>query len=817
MAFTPGMSRSVEVQVQSSGVDAFNSAMGGVTDSLIGIKPAVGIASGALAALAGGALVAAIDKAREFEDAMVEVRKVTAEGVGKQLRDDVMDMAESIPLARDELAAITADAARFGVQGEENIRKFAETAAQMATATNLSAEEAGESLAKLATITDTPVSKMENLGSSINALSNNAATSTDEIVQASLKASGSLSQLGVRQTDIFALTTALNAVSPSARRAGTRLRRVGQELLNPKKAQDVAAALGMTTEEFRNQLKQDPTAMFVRLAETMNEGGEGADKLRTSLSSASRTAISGLSGNLPGLNDALNRSRDEFDKNTSIAEEFELKVNTLTSQLQLLKNRITNAAVEIGSVFLPPITDAVKSVNQFLDDMGGLTGMIDEQEAAWGLLGTTVAGTIGAIVGLLGLPLAPVAALVGGVAALAAAWKTNFGGIRDQIKSFLGVVQDTLGEAREFIMAVLSDVLEVWDRHGAAIMSKVERIFGFVVDFIVGTLNFLHKNVFQPALNAITQLWNTHGGEMLDNVARFIGGVLDFIIVGLRTLELAWEKWGDEILAYTKFIFDGIGGIIKFALDAIMTVVGVITDIIAGDFGEALDKIKGFWDRTLSGLFGFIKNWGSALLNYLAGLLGSLVGWATDVGAGIGKWIMNGINGLVEDAKSAFDDLVSWVKNLPGRIRQAIGNFAKGVGAQIKQAINDALGLPRDIEIGSVSVQGNEVFAGKTFTIPALAEGGIVDGATMAMVGEAGPEAIIPLDRLEGVMGAGGLTAAQIQTAIQAGMSGMTLEVVGGEFVLDGEVVTVEDMEARIAQKEAEDEQRQRRQNTRRR
>jgi hypothetical protein len=38
-----------------------------------------------------------------------------------------------------------------------------------------------------------------------------------------------------------------------------------------------------------------------------------------------------------------------------------------------------------------------------------------------------------------------------------------------------------------------------------------------------------------------------------------------------------------------------------------------------------------------------------------------------------------------------------------------------------------------------------------------LAAGGIVTGPTLAMIGEAGPEAVIPLDRM-GQMGGGGTT-----------------------------------------------------------
>jgi len=37
--------------------------------------------------------------------------------------------------------------------------------------------------------------------------------------------------------------------------------------------------------------------------------------------------------------------------------------------------------------------------------------------------------------------------------------------------------------------------------------------------------------------------------------------------------------------------------------------------------------------------------------------------------------------------------------------------------------------------------------------IPGLADGGIVRGPTLAMIGEAGPEAVVPLDRMGGMGG----------------------------------------------------------------
>ena len=53
--------------------------------------------------------------------------------------------------------------------------------------------------------------------------------------------------------------------------------------------------------------------------------------------------------------------------------------------------------------------------------------------------------------------------------------------------------------------------------------------------------------------------------------------------------------------------------------------------------------------------------------------------------------------------------------------------------------------------------------------IPMLAEGGIVNSATLAMIGESGPEAVIPLDRASGMGLAGG------------GSTSITLNVNGGD------------------------------------
>jgi len=62
----------------------------------------------------------------------------------------------------------------------------------------------------------------------------------------------------------------------------------------------------------------------------------------------------------------------------------------------------------------------------------------------------------------------------------------------------------------------------------------------------------------------------------------------------------------------------------------------------------------------------------------------------------------------------------------------------------------------------------------KTLGIPGFAEGGVVAGPTLAMVGESGPEAIIPLSALGGGSTIGG---------VGAGRGGVTVNITGGYYL----------------------------------
>jgi hypothetical protein len=93
------------------------------------------------------------------------------------------------------------------------------------------------------------------------------------------------------------------------------------------------------------------------------------------------------------------------------------------------------------------------------------------------------------------------------------------------------------------------------------------------------------------------------------------------------------------------------------------------------------------------------------------------------------------------------------------------------------KTIFNAIGAIWNNTLGKISFEvPNWVpgLGGKGFSfpkIPALAEGGIVTGPTVALIGEAGPEAVIPLDRMVGMGGGMNITvnAGLVSTPDQIG------------------------------------------------
>lgn len=102
--------------------------------------------------------------------------------------------------------------------------------------------------------------------------------------------------------------------------------------------------------------------------------------------------------------------------------------------------------------------------------------------------------------------------------------------------------------------------------------------------------------------------------------------------------------------------------------------------------------------------------------------------------------------------------LVDAFTGLGSKITQKTSGMWDGLTGSFKSAINTIIGwwnnLSFSIDIPDKIPGMPDSFSITTPNIPMLANGGIVNKPTLAVIGEAGAEAVIPLDRLSGLGGA---------------------------------------------------------------
>ena len=162
-----------------------------------------------LAALGTVATKSAVD----FESAFAGVRK-TVDATDKELakiEKGIKSMAKEMPTAATEIAGVAEAAGQLGIQ-TDNILGFTKTMVMLGDSTNMSADEAATSLARLANITGMSQKDFDKLGSTIVALGNNLATTESEITAMGLRLAGAGAQIGMSEAQILSFAGALSSV-----------------------------------------------------------------------------------------------------------------------------------------------------------------------------------------------------------------------------------------------------------------------------------------------------------------------------------------------------------------------------------------------------------------------------------------------------------------------------------------------------------------------------------------------------------------------------------------------------------------------------
>lgn len=256
-------------------------------------------------------------------------------------------------------------------------------------------------------------------------------------------------------------------------------------------------------------------------------------------------------------------------------------------------------------------------------------------------------------------------------------------------------------------------------------------------------------------------------------------------------------------------IFSGIGewfsGVFQGAWDAIVNIFTPIGSWFGqrwADVTSALANI-GAWFTDM-----FQKAW-TGLTNIFS-KLGSWFGerWAdvTNALSSVSNWFGEMFTNAYNAVKDAFSSIGDFFKGVWDTVKSIFVNagqmVGEAVGGAFKSAVNAVLGTIENVVNGFIGMINGVlgvvrnlpglgwVGSVSAVSLPRLARGGIVDSPTIAMIGEAGKEAVVPLENTGFIQTLGRVVSSAVVNAMagvspQGGFSGdgdIVIQIAGHEF-----------------------------------
>lgn len=235
--------------------------------------------------------------------------------------------------------------------------------------------------------------------------------------------------------------------------------------------------------------------------------------------------------------------------------------------------------------------------------------------------------------------------------------------------------------------------------------------------------------------------------------------------------DLPGMLWG-AILTVQKTIGEGIAAAFKFILDSALEFVGVLIgfflslpQLLAEGLNATIkfigDSFQAAWDLAVSifnagvkgtaeiiyGIPGFLSAAWDAVKTFFSDVWNDIVlSVQTTVETGFNK-VIDFFNSIPDKIRALGPKVLDAARSIGHKIADGlseVGNFATDLGRKVTNALKTAINYVIDgINRGIEAV--DEKLPVSLPRIPKLAGGAIVDKATIALVGEAGPEVVLPL------------------------------------------------------------------------
>ena len=331
------------------------------------------------------------DAAVQFESSMADVRKVVdfdSPEQFKQMGKDILDLSTRIPMAAEGLAQIVAAGGQSGIDRDE-LLGFSESAAKMGVAFDITAEQAGDMMAKWRTAFKMGQSDVVKLADKINFLGNTTAASAPLISDVVTRIGPLGSVGGVASGEIAALGASLVGSGVTSEIAATGIKNLILALVSGESAtksqNEAFAALGLNAVDMAKYMEKDARGAILSVLEAVQrlDKEQQASVMAELFGKESISAIAPLLSNLDALKTNFDAVSDASKYAGSMEKEFQTRAETTANAMELMNNSIYRTKVAIGQGLLPAIApvasvvaDAATAVGNFATEYPNLTGAV---------------------------------------------------------------------------------------------------------------------------------------------------------------------------------------------------------------------------------------------------------------------------------------------------------------------------------------------------------------------------------------------------------------------------------------------------------
>lgn len=666
-----GKEYSLAVKIAGSVSSSFNSAMGAAENRISGLgtiaKQAAAVAAAAWGALKIGEFVKdSIQSAVNFESAMADVAKVV-DGLRDDngnltdsyyaMSDSIVQMSKDIPMAAEDLAAITAAAGTAGIAADE-LTTFTETAAKMGVAFDTTADQAGDWMAKWRTSFSMGQEEVTALADQINYLSNNSASTASEI-STIVTAVGPLGDVaGISAAQIAALGSTMVGVGVQQDVAATGIRKLATTMVagsSATKAQaTVLQQLGLDATEMAERMQTDAEGAILTFLEAVSKlpEAEQAAALKNYFGQESVGAIAPLLTNLDVLRERFEMVADAQLYAGSMDAEYAARAATTANNIQLYENRIAALKIQIGDYLLPVVNKVLAAAS------GGLDWISDKIASAEG----TVSGFIGTVQSK---ALAIFTMIRPKLESIGAKAQEIFTALSGQLTAAFEAVQPALNWIIDTALpTAISAVLDLAGAFGSVVLTALEfkevliaaaAVYGA---FKAGKALQSMIQGFQQAKVTLALFKASAQGATIAQAAfngtLTLGETLTALFTGQVTLaQLAQAGWATVTGAVAK-AFGALNAVLMAnPIVLIVTAIAAVIAILVVLYTKC-EGFRNFVNSVASAIVGFVKNAASAIAGFFKNL------WATIQGiwSAVSGWFKSKV---IDPLVNFFAPIVQWI------------------------------------------------------------------------------------------------------------------------------------------------------------